>query len=106
MFRAAACAGAGRESNSYTVGKRRGVWINRAPQSIFTVNVQKKGDSPKEKVYFLWGPQRAIPFKVGDPQRTSVLQVVLDLFITVHQIREDMTLRFQKAGSWKLEVAV
>ena len=67
MFRAAACADAGGESNSYIDGTRRGAWSGRAPQSISTGDVRKKGDSPKEKVDFLWGSPKGHPF--GDYQR-------------------------------------
>ena len=68
MFRAAACADAGGESNYYIDGTRRGAWSGRAPQSISTGDVRKKGDSPKEKVDFLQvgDPQRAIP--LGSPR--------------------------------------
>ena len=69
MFRAAACADAGGESNSYIDGTRRGAWSGRAPQSISTGDVRKKGDSPKEKVDFLWGSPKGHSF--GDHQRAG-----------------------------------
>jgi hypothetical protein len=63
MFRAAACADAGGESNYYIDGTRRGAWSGRAPQSISTGDVRKKRNSPKEKVDFLWGSPKGHPFR-------------------------------------------